>query len=600
MIQLGDLLKPTWAAERSLNNAWSVLNDEEKESIKSRMDKIFYNEIPFQLEHDKLIYIHLFSLFAQLETIGLRGLIKSLEKLRGTDLYQQMRQQITDEIFHATVFAKIAFQLSAPYALPLGHQKSINHFISSLEGEEDLATSITLVNLVGEGWVEELCVAMKENNIAVTIFATVLEDESRHMDEYDLYRQIGLPNKDYLRKKLAIFEDELINTVFAHEQYLTALDILLGKEGALKLLNNINNKHHWMLKKIGLTPSAHWQLFMDTMPLLMKNLSHDFEKDKAIEPTNIRKLLSAIWNDPELPTESAIFNINVTPVCFFEKKFKPETITCLMLQALSKACFDNPQTRNYIFNHKLYHSHNSYVALAVKIPGSDQLGAIEFKNCHEMTMTELAQHIQHDMRIMMYCYEKTQSLQKEHPYLIEVVNRLLTPRHERVYRDFLFARPAISLSNIGHWGYQAAVSPLFPNETFKITLTEIERKQVWNKTNNTFEVQDVLPVGMSVDHRVFDGNIPFPRYMQEAFDQMFQDMEQSRIKPLSKPFSNLDSFIKYSNTLLENDLEFGFLYLFSLMQVWKNYISYDELSKTVEENYERIKRALSKSEHQLG
>lgn len=299
MIQLGDLLKPTWAAEQSLNNAWSVLNDEEKETIKSRMDKIFYNEIPFQLEHDKLIYIHLFSLFAQLETIGLRGLIKSLEKLRGTDLYQQMRQQITDEIFHATVFAKVAFQLSAPYALPLGHQKSIKHFISSLEGEEDLATSITLVNLVGEGWVEELCIAMKEKNIAVTIFETVLEDESRHMDEYDLYRQIGLPNKDYLRKKLAIFEDELINTVFAHEQYLTTLDILLGKEGALKLLNNINNKHHWMLKKIGLTPSAHWQLFMDTMPLLMKNLSHDFEKDKAIEPTNIRKLLSAIWNDPE-------------------------------------------------------------------------------------------------------------------------------------------------------------------------------------------------------------------------------------------------------------------------------------------------------------
>lgn len=100
---------------------------------------------------------------------------------------------------------------------------------------------------------------------------------------------------------------------------MTTLGILLGKEGALKLLNNINNKHHWMLKKIGLTPSAHWQLFMDTMPLLMKNLSHDFEKDKAIEPTNIRKLLSAIWNDPELPTESAIFNINVTPVCFLKR-----------------------------------------------------------------------------------------------------------------------------------------------------------------------------------------------------------------------------------------------------------------------------------------
>ncbi|MDR3504165.1 MAG: 2-oxo acid dehydrogenase subunit E2 [Legionella sp.] len=600
MTQLNDLIKPTWSAERALNKAWSVLTAEEKETIQNRIDKIFYNEIPFQLEHDKLIYIHLFSLFAQLETIGLRGLIKSLEKLRGTDLYQQMRQQITDEIFHATLFTKLAFQLSAPYALPLGHQKSINHFISSLESEDDLATSLTLVNLVGEGWVEELCIAMKEKNIAVTVFEAVLEDESRHMDEYDLYRQIGLPNKEYLKKKLAIFEDELINTVFAHEQYVTTLGILLGKEGSLKLMNNINQKQHSMLKQIGITPSAHWQLFMDSMPLLLKNLSHDYEKDTAVELTNVRKLLSALWNDPELPTESAIFSINVSPVCFFEKKFKPETITCLMLQALSKACFDNPQARNYIFNHKLYNSHDSHVALAVKIPGSDQLGSIEFKNCHEMTMAELSQHIQHDMSIMTYCYKKTQALQKEHPFLNEVVNRLLTPRHERVYRDFLFARPAISLSNIGHWGYQAAISPLFPSETFKLTLTEIEKKQVWNKATKQFEAQDILPVGLSVDHRVFDGNIPLPHYMQDTFNQMFADMEQAKPKPISRPFSNLDKFIKYSNTLLENDLEFGFLYLFSLMHVWKNYISYDELAKSIEDSYRRIRKNLPQSEGQVG
>lgn len=221
MVQLDELIKPTWSTERCLNNAWSVLNEDEKIIIKNRIDKIFHNDLPFQLDHDKILYVHIFSLFAQLECIGLRGLIRSLEKLSGTNLYQKMRQQITDEVFHAVLFTKLAFQLSAPYALPLGHNKSIEHFIATLESEEDLATSLTLVNLVGEGWVEEMFTAMKEKGIAPHIFATVLEDESRHLDEYELYRQIGLPNREYLIKRLEFFERELISTVFAQEQYIT-------------------------------------------------------------------------------------------------------------------------------------------------------------------------------------------------------------------------------------------------------------------------------------------------------------------------------------------------------------------------------------------
>lgn len=341
-----------------------------------------------------------------------------------------------------------------------------------------------------------------------------------------------------------------------------------------------------MLKKINIKPSKDWQFFMKSMPVLMQNVFHDFEQDKVIEHTSMRKVLFSMWNDPELPTESAVFSINVSPVCFFEKKYKPETITCLMLQALSKACFDNPQTRIYVHNHKLYHPDDSYVALAVQLPGGgDQLGSIEFKNCHDMSMSELAQHIQNDITIMAYCHNKTQTLQNEHPYLRDVMNKLTSPRHERVYKDPVFARPAVSLSNIGHWGYEAAVSPLFPNEAFKLTLTKIDRKQVWNKTTNQFEVQDILPVGMSVDHRVFDGNIPIPYYMQAAFDQMFIEMEQATSKLVSKPCASLEKFIETSNDLLDKDLEFGFIYLFSLTHVWKNYCSYEELAQQTQDSY---------------
>ncbi len=597
MIQLNDLIRPIWSVEKSLNKAWSILTSQEKEEVKNRVDKIFYNELPFQLEHDKLIYVHLFSLFTQLEIIALRGLIRFLDKMSMSKLYVQMRQQITDEVFHATLFAKIAYQLSAPFALPLGHQKNFTHFASSIENEEDLTTAFTLVNLIGEGWVEELCLAMKKKNIAVSVFEAVLEDESRHLNEYDLYKQIGLPNRNYLKKKLALFEGELINAVLSQEQYIVTFVTLLGKEHYLELINKINEKQHVMLNKINISPSKNWQVFMKNLPLLLDNIVHFPELDKEVEFSNTRKLLSSKWSDPELPTQSAVFDINVSSLGFFEKKLPSETLTCLMLQALSKGILENPKTRNYIFNHKIYHAKECYVALTITLPGTEQLGSIEFKNCHEMSIAELAQHIKNDMNIMLYCYKKTKQLQEDHPYLKDLINKLLSPRHEQFYNNLSFAMPAISLSNIGQWGYKAAISPLFPHEVAKLTLTEIERKQVWNPITNQFEIQDILPIGISVDHRVFDGNTHIPRYIQEGFDSMFAKMQETKEKTLSKPFSNLDKFINQMDTLLANDLEGGFLYLFSKMHVWKNYMSYNELVKTLAINLKDIKKDLLEYEN---
>jgi len=576
MIQLDELIKPTWSPEKALNQAWAILNEDEKLDIQQRIDNLFYNELPFQLEHDKILYIHLFSLVAQLETMGLRGLIKSLDKLSGKPLYQKMRQQIIDEIFHATLFTKIAFQLSSPHALPLGHNKNISQLISSLEKEDDLGTALTFINLIAEGWIEELFRAMKDNNIAASVFEAVLEDESRHFDEYDLYQQIGFPNGASLKKKMSFYEEELISVLFAQEAYVVTLATLLGRDGLLQLIDSIVNKHNEMLKKIGLTSSENWQFFMKTLPSLVENMIHDTKEDKVLPSTNTRKVFSFLWNDPELPTQSALFSINVTQVGFFEKKFGPETITCLMLQALSKTGFDNPQTRNYMANHKIYHSKECFVGLAVKLPDcGDQIGVIEFKNCHDMSMFELANHIQNDMNIMIYCYKKMQQLKQEHPHLEGLLNTFISPRHEQVYREPLYARPAISLSNIGHWGYEGAISPLFPNETVKCTLAKVDRKQVWNKTSNQFEIQDLLPVGISVDHRVMDANIPIPTYVQEAFDYVFLEMEQSTPKPYSQPFANMETFIEATDKLLQMDLELGFKRLFYLTTIWKNYSSYD-------------------------
>ena len=574
MIQLQELLKPTWGVEKWLNSAWSILNSDEKKGISKRVDEMFYNPIPFQLEYSKTLYIHLFSLLAQLEIFGLQGMIKSLDKLPKGELQNKLRLQIIDEIFHSIVFSKITYELSAPYAQPPTHSEGIEHFLSLLVNEPDLKTAVVLINLVAEGWIGEIFMAMQRQKVAPRVFDVVHEDENRHLEDFAIFRAIGLPDQAYLKEKLAAFEEELTTMVFSQNTYVQTLISFLGVNGAKELFDNIDKKHHEMLKKIDCTPSKKWQFFMKNIAAVIQEVFHDQSQETVVPQTSTRKLFTAIWAEPNLPTQSSIFSLDVTPVQFFEKKFGPETITGLSLQALSKAMFNNPILKNYMSNLRLYNPQDSYVGVAVLLPNSNHnLGIIEFKNCHDMPLSALAQHIQHDMQIMDYCYKRTEELKQEHAYIRDIFTQFVQPRSENIYMEPLITRPTISLSNVGQWGYEAPISPLFPNEAVKLTLAKIERKQVWNNKTKQFEVRDILPVGISVDHRVFDGNIPVPYMMQAAFDEVFARMLQDAKAPQEPvEFSiQLDEFIRLTEKLLQEDLDLGCRYLFFSAQVWKNH-----------------------------
>lgn len=572
MIQLQQLIKPTWGVETWLNNAWSILNEDEKKDISQRIDEMFHTPIPFQLEHDKALYMHLFSFLAQLEMFGLQGLIKSLEKMAEGDLRRQLRQQIVDEIFHATIFTKLTFELSAPFTIPPPPSKGIETFLSHLVNEHDLKTSIVFVNLVGEGWIEQIFDAMQEHKVAPRIFDVVLADESRHLEDSALLFEMGLPDAEYLMAKLADFEERLITVVFSEHVCVPTLINFLGVVGAKALFNNINKKHTLLLSKIDMVPSEGWQFFMSNVPALIDEAFYDQTKGTVVEVTSTRKIFSALWDEPSQPNVSSLFNIDVSAVNFFEKKHKPETLTCLMLQAVSKTMADNPSIKNFMCNHKIYNPNDSFVGLAVLLPGSgDHLGMIEFKNCHNMHVSEIALHIQYDMKIMLYCYNRVQELKKEHPYLMDLFNDIFVPRSETFFRYPFLARPTVSVSNIGHWGYEAPVSPLFPNETVKYTLAKIDKKQVWNNHSKTFEVKDLLPVGITVDHRVFDANIPLPNMMQAGFDDVFMAMQEVPSTSFSRTAAELDEFIELAEKSLKSDLEFTFRALFLASHVWKNH-----------------------------
>ena len=66
MDELSGLLRPSWGAEKWILEGWDTLTVDEKKLIKSRMDDLFKDGLPFELKSDKLFYIYTFSLLAQL------------------------------------------------------------------------------------------------------------------------------------------------------------------------------------------------------------------------------------------------------------------------------------------------------------------------------------------------------------------------------------------------------------------------------------------------------------------------------------------------------------------------------------------------------
>lgn len=574
MFDVKQVIRPKWSVEIWLNKFWSILTNQEKQTIVARMDNMFEHGLPFQLEQDKIVYIHLFSLLANLEIIGLHGLITPLKELTDPTLTANLRLQIMDECFHAMVFSKIAYELSAPHAIPPTDNKEIDDFITLLINEPDIKTSLIWINMLGEGWVEEIFLAMKNKNIAPQVFKIIMEDESRHRDDLDLYRKVGLPDRENLIKNLKDFENELIRLTFSQKKYALTFASLLGADGLLSLIKNIDKKHNALLRKINAKPGKNWEFFMKNTPVLMQSLFHNNSQDNLVPQTSTRKILNAAWSNPNQPTQYGLFSINISPLMFFEKKYPKETVTCLFLQAISKALSDYPILKNYKAYHAIYNAKDSYVGLAVQLPDcTDQLSMIEFKNCHEMSLHELSQHIKNDIKILSYCHKKTLELQITYPHLTSLVDVICEPLNGKVYPELAMTRPVISMSNIGHFGYDLGCSPLLPDETVKLLLTKIDRKQVWNTEKHVFEIQDILPVGISVDHRVFDANIPVPKYLQIAFNEVLQTMLESMPSELDTfvPKTSMKAFISFSEQLLAEELEFGFKYLFYAAQIWKNH-----------------------------
>ncbi len=437
---------------------------------------------------------------------------------------------------------------------------------------------MVLLNLISEGWIEEVFNSLHKRKIAPQIFSIILEDEHRHVTEAKLYRTIGLPNQSILIEKLALLENFLFTNLFMQPKYLLALGTLLGVDYIKDLVSSLNKKHKNQLKKIELTPSKECQFLMEMNEQLCDKLACYIKPIHEIPLTPTRKVFMTQWNEPGDPTMVAQWDLDVSCLLLEEKKYPSETLTTLILQAMSLVISQNESFRNFLSHHKMYRSNCSYTSIIIKLPKvTHHIGQIIFQDCHLISAPELSAKIKTIIALMSFCYEEREKLEKKYPFLQEKMDKLLYEFAHDVYAYPIPGTPVASLSNIGFCGFSQAVSPLRKREVFKLTLLTVEHKLVWDKIEKKFVERDMLPISLSADHRVLDANLPVPQLLETAFQYVFGQFLQNSYSFVDEESKKLNEYKNNINHFLKNNLEARYQVLCFLQNVWLDFINIDEL-----------------------
>jgi hypothetical protein len=579
MDELDELLNPLWGAQKEIVQIWDQLKTEEKKLIKSRMDDLFKDGLPFELKHEKIIYINIFSFIAQIDVMACQVPMKFESRMPDPLFQQRLRAQLLDEIFHVLLSIRIVNILCSPYQSPPIYNEALAQFCAVISNEECPKVAVALLNSVLEGVAEELVISLNYNEFAPKVFSIIVADERRHVSDAELYRELGLPDKKKVAAKVAILEEFILSSILVQYQFATSLIVALGPQGMQEYIRKVDCSFKEQLEKLHLKPGKKWQSSMRLLDNMHLPTNQNIFTSIEIEKTIHRKETMTQWQDPVDPTMVGQFNIDVSCLDIFNKKYPSETLTTLMLQTLSQLLVDYPEHQLYLHNDKLYQRVQARVGLVVQLPGcDDQLGVISIEDCHKISVESLAVRIRKILAMMVYCFKKREILERQHPHLKMVQSKLFDESRSPFSRMSLPVSPGFCLSNIGSCGYSQGTSPLLPTEPAKLTLFAVERRPVWSKATNAFEARDILPLSMSADHRIFDGNIRTPKLMSRLFQEIFMRMDQGKTKPLKMEF-NEQQMKGMVDNLIDANLEMAYMMLMTLQTVWPDFLSISDLFK---------------------
>lgn len=544
------ILKSEWKPLLYIKEGWDILTNEEKKEVTDRVEILFQKDF-IKMKTSPVFYLHVFSFLAQVEVLAIQVPLKFMEKFDETT-NNKLRRQLVDEVVHGLIFSKMAHHLSLPFTIPIPIIDSVEKMCDGIRCIEDEKLAIIALNLIAEGWIEEIFECLQNWGFADQVFKSILSDEERHVSEATMYTKLGVNeiNRNLLETTVREMESNLLEAITANTVFRSLVEINNIREYNI-MSKKLFDKHKIQLKKLNIEPSKKWTSFEKQIDNFFKVDKESFSEE--IEKTFETTIFSKVWNSPCDPTMRTRIDLDLPD--YFETK----SLNLVLVYFCGKFLEDQNYnfSLRYVNNHKVMKVKTSNLGIRILIDTKNgkEIGTINIHDVQKLSLNELKNKIVEGRETLKFWKNKRLEFMKHYEF------------QEKDYyksrEDFSFSLtklPTLStdvpftISNVGSLGFDSGYSALSGMNTGDMCIGKEFVKPKWSVKEEKFLPQKCVPLVFSIDHRIVSPH----NFNIKRFKQMFSDIDWEGLLSFSELNydQNIKNIEKLNDSLEKYDTEY--------------------------------------------
>ena len=498
-----------WPPMAHVRRGWARLGAENRALVLRRLDETLARFRPAP-HADPRALRRFFSFLSQVEVIAIEVPLSALPTAR-PEVAPLLERQLADEVFHAAVFAALARRVGG-LDKPLPEAERV---LDHIRRQDDPRTTAVLLNLVAEGWIENLFDHAVTWGVADDVFRIVLEDESRHVEEAHQHAE----GVDLQRVGEAVrsFEADLFRLA-QHPRVMLPIVALAGEDKFQALARSFLDVHAGALAEAGLPPSE---------PLVrLRAAVEDAARVEApprpreVEPaTQWRRTALELWDAPRSPVMNGWCEVRVDHV-------PRRLLTAVVVAAVGRVWREFPRVNRYVAGGRVWAPGAVNVGVRVAIGDKGEaLSTVVVPDADRRSVEDVRRLVREGTRRMN---EAGQGVEVQGPDADDEPLRSVLRDEELM----AFVPPGtvaapVTVSNVGKAGLYAGwgAMPGALGQSLEVIIGRVEKRPQW--TGWRYKPVDTVTICFSADHRVFDG-----QHVAEAMQRFRDAMRPQGVREL--------------------------------------------------------------------
>lgn len=431
------------------------------------------------------------SFLSQVEVIAIEVPLSALPHATA-ETKPLLERQLADEVFHALIFASVAKRLGG-LDHPIAEAETL---LDQIRRQEDPKTTAVLLNLLAEGWIENLFDHAAQWGVADALFRIVLEDEARHVEEaMDHAAGVDLA---HVEQAVRAFEDELFRLV-QHPRVLLPTLALAGERRFRELGQSFLEVHKRALAEVNLRPADAVSQIEATYAEFAQDLGGDEpQRASRIEPeSQWRRTALELWDTPRSPAMSGWTEIRVDHI-------PRRLLTPVLIAAVGKVWAEYPRVNRYTLGGEVYKPATINVGVRVQLGAKGEaLSTVPVLEADARSIGDIRRILTESVKRMNELGAQVEGLVPDEG--TEALSAILEDEELMSMVPPETVVCPVTVSNVGKTGLHAGFGALpgALGQSVEIILGRVEKRPVWKVWR--YKPADCVTIGATADHRVIDG-----------------------------------------------------------------------------------------------